>query len=202
MVIMADILIKAVYDIKAILDDKKLFKKSRIRGIIKQLTKKLYELRDKSSFSAADIVNFCLLVDTARLLDLCNSKIITADTIANISVIKGAEKSRWPVIGTITVSPNNLRTITYNAHMDSDIDLDGQIDLSWIILSIRPINIGGERSRVITYNASVKDLTSEPPKNMSANIVELTNMSYRILPNVFTLFIESILDGLKRRYLK
>lgn len=200
MVIMADILIKAVYDIKAILDDKKLFKKSRIRGIIKQLTKKLYELRDKSSFSASDIVNFCLLVDTARLLDLCNSKIISIDTIASVSVIKGAEKSRWPVIGTISVSPNNHWTTIYKAHMDSDIDLDGQIDLVWS--SIEPINIGGEKSRIIRSNTSVKELTSEPPKNMSAGIAELTRVSYKILPNVFTLFIENILDGLKRRYLK
>lgn len=194
MKLMVDIFLKAIYDIQDTLNSKKYLKKIRVSSVIRRLKKDLYKSINTSHFSASNIVNLCLLVDTAQKINLGSTSIESS----NIKTIKGAEKSRWPVIGIITINTDN-KIFTYQAHMDSDIDLNGEIDIHWEITNGYLDHSIIDYSKTKSYSKSVKEIANG--KSLETNGISLY-LSYQIISNVFTIYIEDILDRVKGKYLK
>lgn len=192
---MANNLIKADYDIKSILGEKKYFKKFYVYRRIRRLKKELYDTYIKPTFTAYDIVNLCQLVQVAKMLKLSETDI---DDISAIS-IKGNGMYKWPIVGIIIINTESFKA-EYRAHMDSEIDKDGEIDLHWV-KHIGVENEYGSGSKDISLSHSTKEISNDVT-NISTDILDLYIRSRSILPSIFTIFIESILDGLKERYLK
>lgn len=192
---MANKLMRADYDIKKILGDKKYFKKLYIYIRIRRLKKELYSLIDNSKFSSHDIINFCQLIYISKLLNLCE---LSTETITT-SIITNTE-NRYPILGLIKVNIDNSYKIEIKAHIDSEIDVDGQIDISCLYPKNNIIN-NAFLEQNISYNYSTKIIDLDEVSNKQ-NISSLIINAYKILPDIFTIFIESILDSLKEKYLK
>lgn len=196
---MANNLIKADYDIKSILGDRKYFKKFYVYRRIQQLKKELYTTYIKPTFTSYDIVNLCQLVQIAKMLKLSDTEM---DNISIIS-IKGDGKYKWPIVGIIIINTNDFKA-EYRAHMDSDIDKDGTIDLHWVrhFENDAAMKMSGAISRDVSSSYSTKELSKNNIDGMSSDIAVLYGKSYSILPSIFTIAIENILEGLKERYLR
>lgn len=196
---MANNLIRADYDIKSILGEKKYFKKFFVYRRIQQLKKDLYDMYIKPSFTSYDIVNLCQLVHVAKMLKLSDT-----DT-NNISIIsiKGNGVYKWPIVGIIIIDTESFKA-EYRAHMDSEMDKDGEIDLHWVIHfdNETAMKAYGANTRDISLSYSTKEISKSNVLNLSSDIAELYDKSCSILPSIFTIFIENILEGLKERYLK
>ncbi len=195
---MTDKLMKIDYDIKRILDDdKKYFKKAYIYLRIKKFKKELNSLLNKTEYSSVDIINLCQLIHVGKILGLCELK-----TDAISTEIIGGTEYKWPIVGLIKMNIDNSYIMEIKAHIDSEIDIDGQIELKWVVKCGNIIQDTYPMERDISYNYSTKiiDINSIPVNKK--NISNLMIKTYEIMPNIFTVFIENILDGLKEKYLK
>lgn len=203
--IMANRLIQANYEIKSILEGNSHFKKFAISRVIKKLKKSLYELPYKSSFFAYDMVNFCQLVQTGKILDLCKNGCTTEHDSILVLISQG--NKTHGAIGQIEVQTQDL-DIVFTASMTSNIDKIGSMHIKWvkhIDKTSDPI-IHGVQDIFYEYQIE-NDLSSNSYmeafyQKSSKDIVELLNIAYWILPNVFCIYIENIIDNLKMRYLK
>lgn len=196
---MANNLIRTDYDIKSILGEKKYFKKFFVYRKIRQLKKDLYNMYIKPSFTSYDIVNLCQLVHVAKMLKLSDTDI---DNISIMS-IKGNGKYKWPIVGIIIIDTEFFKT-EYRAHMDSEIDKDGEINLHWVrhFDNETAMKMYGSSTRDISLSYSTKEISKANVLELGADIADLYDKSCSILPSIFTIFIENILEGLKERYLK
>lgn len=185
---MANRLIKASYDLTA-LDKKSIFYKHRAKRIIKDLRRD-YSKLIKKEYTARDIINLSLLVDTAHTMKLCDID------IEGISVLAYKGYRKTPTIGVIEIQTSN--SFKYKASLESDIDMIGNISMEWIIEGeIKSPDFRNVSKNINTTVEVLKDIT-----NPSTQTEALLKASYELLSNVFYIYTEEILDNLKRRYLK
>ena len=194
---MTDKLMKIDYDIKKILGDKRYLKNILIYLRIKKFKKELNTLLNKTEYTSVDIINLCQLIHVGKILGYCELK---TDTIST-EISRGTEY-KWPIIGLIKMNINNSFAMEIKAHMDSEVDLDGQIDINWIVGCGSVIQDTYPVERNISYNYTTKIIDTDSIPTNNKDVSDLMIKTYKIIPNIFTVFIENILDGLKEKYLK
>lgn len=197
--IMADLLIRLDYDIKAILNSDKHFKKLKIKKLIKEFEQKQSTMYSRDEYTARDLVNLALLVDIAVTMKLEVPLLVSIDTTSYmISCKKGTDGSRWPAVAEINVKSEYVNDTTvickFVAEMGSDMDYDGKIRASYET----------SHSRFSRTNTRVRTIESTRISNdidITKSERNLNQIAMTILPNVFRVYHSYIIAGLEKRWL-
>lgn len=182
---MTNILIELVHELKNINSTKRFFKRFFKWRAIRSAKNKLYKCIQKDEYNAVDIINACTMMSTARVMDLVGD----LDTQMSVDLLKNA--SSLPIVGRIDISISNMEVV-FKAHMDSDIDMEGTISMRWTINN-------GDRSKA--YSRDIKALYKEAKTTPKDYTDYLEATSFVVLANAMVICIESIIDGVERRYL-
>lgn len=182
---MTNILIELVHELKNIDSVRRFFKKFFKWRAIRAAKNKLYKCIQKDEYTAVDIINTCTMMSTARVMDLVGD----LDTKMSVDLLKNA--SSLPIVGRIDITISNMEVI-FKAHMDSDIDMEGTIGMRWTINN-------GDRSKA--YSRDIKSLYKESKTTPRDYTDYLEAESFVVLANAMVICIESVIDGVERRYL-
>lgn len=188
MKIVIDHFLISVRDIQNIISGKGHLKKIKIFIIIKKLKRTFYKyIKDKDSFDAFDLTNFALLIKSAR--EYTNYKIDDC-LVEYIS----PEFSRIAIDVENNQAEDNYRVLRfeYSSTIQTNAKF-GEISMKWSVTNGKSID---------TYEKIVHTLTEGPSINGTPMIINLLIKSYLLLPEIFTLFMENILESMEERYLK
>lgn len=183
---MTNILIELVHELRSINLNKRFFKKFFKWRAIRSAKSKLYKCIQKDEYNAIDIINTCTMMSTARVMDLVSN----TDMQMSVDLLKNA--STLPIVGCIDITMPTMEVI-FKAHMDSDIDMEGTISMRWVINT--------EDSRSKAYSRDIKILYKEYKTTPRDYTDLLEAETFIVLANAMVICIESVIDGVQRRYL-
>lgn len=188
MKIVIDHFLISVRDIQNIMSGKGHFKKIRVFIIIKKLKRMFYKyIKNKDSFDAFDLTNFALLIKSAREYTNCKIDDCLVEYVS-------PEFSRIVIDVENSQPRDNHRVLKfeYSSTIQPGVKF-GEISMKWSVTNGKNID---------TYEKIVHTLTEDPTINGTPMIINLLIKSYMLLPEIFTLFMENILESMEERYLK
>lgn len=204
MKLMTDILIKTNFDIKDVILKNKKFKRNTIRRLIHKLRNNLYEAIDINGdeIRPCDIVNLALLVDTANKLGFTDSIIESYEVKCSYD----NNKSKWPIVGTVSADFSTyddsyyIKKIELSSCMDNKDDITGTISISLEIIDRKKYE--DDKISSITMKKDVNLINRHTIQNYTGSWFECLKVAYFTYPEISCIFIENILDGIRKRYLK
>ena len=194
---MIDTIIKLNYALSEIDLNKGHFRKRKKKKLIKEAKLEVFNEAVKASYTAPDIVNFVAMLESAKTIYGSDNIILPFEYAYTTGVY--AERGKWPIIGFFHMPINygKSKVDTYiRAHIDSDIDKQGLIEIKWTFYKENDENIIEKR-----YSKSMETIEANYNTDNVTEVDILENSTLSVLNNAFTIAIETIFDCIEEEYL-
>ena len=179
------------------LNDSRMFYKLHAKKLIRNTRNILKKLYKKKEYYSTDIVELALFVNTAIELKLIDS--IMDDLYIEYFTNQG--KTIYPIIGRIFYSfstkDRKILDIEFSSVIHNEAELDSDIEVKWTTYG----NVIGDYHPMMKSTSNTKHVKSIyyfQPQHMSDYVL---SESYRIISNIFSIVIETVLDGVERMFI-